>query len=404
MNCISKNHTSTTNSLINKYNELIETKEIYYNDPPLPNAILNTFDDVSFEKIKHFFISNGKHYFFDNEEEYYAHQTEGEKRCKHAFSTYLLGVFCYKHIPSIKRAFKELCEKIYQDMNEAPSQCNEDVLCKEFLYLWYPAALYHDIGYCYEKPDKNIVRSANYVRQTNIIQHERIMDKDNIGFFKESLAIPKELIEIVAPYFKKRLEGFFTENKCVDHGFAGGLKLYQKMRKAHYDKNNSNISSPQKNEPDRLLKYDPKIFKWYNTKSAWAIICHNIYMLLDNKENCKKVEKYIEKGFGDIVYMQNESFIKLSNHPLLFLLDFVDTLDPFKQFGIDGLDYIEVDTSIDNKLKICVTGCKRQCCPFAKKTLKKISSDLDFLKSDTFSVEVDEGDNSITFSFGQASH
>ncbi len=137
------------------------------------------------------------------------------------------------------------------------------------------------------------------------------------------------------------------------------------------------------------------IFKWYNVPSAWAIICHNIWLA---EKDSKDAEKYENFGLGGLIYSQGESPISYYNHPLLFLLDFVDTIDPVKRFGEENLEHISIRSKeMDkNKLYLKIGECDNNTCLLAKMGLDKIKKDLSFLESDTFSVSVADG---ITFEF-----
>ena len=111
------------------------------------------------------------------------------------------------------------------------------------------------------------------------------------------------------------------------------------------------------------------------------------------------IKEYVDEGFEKLVYSPGKTFINLRQYPLLFLLDFVDTIEPTKRFGFNALRVFEIIDSEENELRIRISGCNGDCCLFANTILNKICLDLDFLKSDTFKFEVDEGDNAITFSF-----
>lgn len=376
-----------------------EKEEIYYIYDPEKEYNLDSFDEISFDKIKQLFDAHGKEHFFDNgdQNKFYQNDQEGIIRCQHAFSLYLLGIYCYKKIPRIQEAFKSFLDNLYIGYNqdiEKGAEREENNYYKNFLYLWYPTALYHDMGYYYEYLCEENDQSKRY---SEAIQGGKIMDKDYFGFIDNSPGIPKQLKDISQLYFQKRIEGhFFTDNACIDHGFAGGLELYKQMRRVHcQDDDPSNMSF----YPWMGLKYGTPIFKWFNTTSAWAITCHNIYMEKDTKDNIDKVDKYIKAGFKCITYDENKSFINIKEHPLLFLLDFVDTIDPVKRFGLDSLNYYMLEESDANSLHLHIVDCSEDSRLNANPILNKLNSNIGFLKSDSFNVQMDEAQDTIIFSF-----
>lgn len=386
-------------TLLDLFNQMIKEKDdIYYAYDPGKDYNLDSFDAICFDKIKQLFDAHGKEHFFDNEKvnKYYQNDENGIMRCQHAFSLYLLGIFCYKNIPMIQEAFNIFLDRLYAGYNQEiadNSEREENNYYKNFLYLWYPTALYHDMGYYYEYLSEEDEQSNYFSR---IIQDGKIMDKDCFGFIDNSLGIPKQLKDISQLYFQKRLEGhFFTDKACIDHGFAGGMGLYNQMRHVHCHDNPLDMSFYLW----KGFKYGTPIFKWYNTTSAWAITCHNIYMA-SNTTDKDKVKKYEEAGFRNIVYNKNNSFINFKEHPLLFLLDFVDSIDPVKRFGIDILNSYVIDESEENSLLLHIVDSYGNCQLDVKSILKKMNLNIGFLKSDSFRVDVDNEQDSITFSFG----
>ena len=385
----------TMENMLDLYNRMIADKDvIYYVAPSSDSFQLTTFEDVNFEKIEKLFDAQGKEHFFNAAlNQYFSNEAEGIKRCQHAFSLYLLGIYCYKNIPAIRNAFNSFLDKIYQGYNaeiDANETREENNYFKNFKYLWYPTALYHDMGYYFETQEDESRITQPY---SDIIRNERIMDRDNLGYIDISLGVPKNIKDSVTPYFKKRLDRpGFSDKCCVDHGFAGGLNLYNQMKHVHCHDGASDTATYE----TQGFKYGKPIFKWFNTSSSWAVLCHNIYMAEEGTPNEKK---YIKEGLGYLIYQKEHSLINYYEHPLLFLLDFVDTIDPFKQFELSGLKNTEIGIPAVNSLRIKLVGCRKQYCPYAYSIIKKEDSDLGFLKSDSFEIQKCAIFNSISFFF-----
>ena len=103
----------TMENMLDLYNRMIADKDvIYYVAPSADSFQLTTFEDVNFEKIEKLFDAQGKEHFFNAAlNQYFSNEAEGIKRCQHAFSLYLLGIYCYKNIPAIRNAFNSFLDK-----------------------------------------------------------------------------------------------------------------------------------------------------------------------------------------------------------------------------------------------------------------------------------------------------
>lgn len=377
--------------IIDIYNHMLNEdngeKVIYYKT----NLVHNTFDELDFSDIKKYFERGGKNNACISKEleDYFsASQRKDETdRVKHMFSIYLFGIYCYDHIKPINDAFNNLIEnKIWKNTKENGIPNKDERLRDDFLYLWFLTALYHDMGYVYESKGDNDNSLYSF-----IIERKSMMSNDNLGFQPVS-GIPRNIQLAAKEYFwHKRNNILFYEHLCTDHGFAGGVNLYATLKKLHQEKSDE---SSRPVDTGGLL-FGRSIFQWYNVPSVWAIICHNIWLA---EGGTGRATKYEALGLDKLIYFKGKSPIKLKDHPLLFLLDFVDTVDPYKRFetSCDGI-FISCN---DNELSLSLDhGCSASCvsCKYEETTLSCLSSDLDYLKSSNFQVNV--ADNTITFSF-----
>ena len=371
----------------------------------------DSFKDLDYEDIERYFKYAGKLDCLHCElNKFFAYTDEGKRRVSHMFSVYLLGIWCYDNIANIRKAFDSFIEKIWAKTHEHDSdktQKRQDVhehgsdetqKRKDFLYLWYLTALFHDMGYLYESRGDD--DNSEY---TDIIEHKNMLGKDYLNAPFPMLGTPEKLWKSARKYFyKRRKNKDFMENglTCVYHGFAGGFTLFEKLRELHNKYKHEPHENPLFPTSDKQLVFDPLIFQWYNVPSAWAIICHNIWLAVAGSVTADKYEQF---GLEDLVFPANKSPIKLKSHPLLFLLDFVDTLDPLKRFCFDKngkpVDYdflkqIYIKSS-SNSMTL------KMDCEWNedgnKKQLEKIASAFTFLKSDSFSIE--QNANSLTFYF-----
>ena len=359
----------------------------------------DNFKDLDYEDIKMYFKYAGKLDCLHCElNKFFTYTDEGKRRVSHMFSVYFLGLWSYYNITNIRKAFDSFIEKIWVKTHEHGS--DETQKRKDFLYLWYLTALFHDMGYLYEKEGNNDNSPYSF-----IINQKNMMSVENLGFSMGILGIPKKLRYAAKEYFwQRRNNPLFHENLCTDHGFAGGFTLFEKLQDLHNKHKHEPHENPLFPTSKDQLVFDPLIFQWYNVPSAWAIICHNIWLAAAGSG---MADKYELLGLKDLVSPADNSPIKLKSHPLLFLLDFVDTLDPLKRFCFGEN---EEQINVEFLKHVCVTGgddsmtlrlnCERNGdsdCKCIKKQLEKIASDLAFLKSDSFSIE--QNANSLTLHF-----
>ena len=383
-------------SALDVFNEMLNDKgrNVLYYEKALTHDSFTTLD---FSDIEQYFIDGNKKgcipdvckQFFDKK----------GNRVRHVFSVYLLGIYCYDNITVIKSDFNDFIEKIWKATEYSADAANkEDDLRRDFLYLWYLTALFHDMGYPYER-EKEIVDNERYESISSIITEKTMMKKDCFDCRGNILGIPKAVKNAAKGYFYHRLKDCcFNEKTCVDHGFAGGYILYKALKDLHCG---SQYKSPVDINKNRLV-FSKYIFDNYNIPSAWAIVCHNIWLAEFGRG---RDEKYKHFKLDELIFESEHSLINHKDHPLLFLLDFLDTLDPVKRFGESALDCIFFSSSNGNvdvlTMKICCCQNCKTSCAMSGVCMDKIRKDLSFLKSDTFDFKTND-DDSITFSFCSA--
>ncbi len=266
------------------YDYMLRHETVLYYDHILIN---NKFDKLNFKDIQNYFWHGGKPACISPDlEEYFSNEKDGKERVKHVFSVYLLGIYCYYNIPKIKEAFDELIEgKIWKGIGESAKGDKSLRLQNDFLYLWYLTALYHDMGYIYESKRDNDNSLYSF-----IVERKNMMSKENLGYLPAVLGIPKDIYWTAKKYFWNRRNNiFFNEDLCTDHGFAGGYQLYKALEKLHRENGEENESKTPVSSGG--LSYGMDIFNWYNVPSAWAIICHNIWLAEGGTGRAVKYEK-----------------------------------------------------------------------------------------------------------------
>ena len=305
------------------------------------NREIKRFEEIGLNDLKEFFFYGGKESFItklesDINQYIQEEKTEAQYRLKHIFSVYLLGIICYDSIENIRVAIDNFIKsKIWTRTHESFSKAFEqEQLRKNFLYIWYLTALYHDVGYIYEYKRENDKSIYSKIASGE----EKI--SNHLGQQGSVLGIPDRLKKSINQYFYcRRTSQTFNRGKkgCTDHGFAGGIRLCDELYNYHCNHVNFNVCG----KDDRELVHCPLIYHWYNVPTAWAIICHNMWTVF---EDDTQVETYKENKLERLIVQRNKSIINYKNHPILFLLDFIDAIEPIKQFCHPGKNVLLLDT------------------------------------------------------------
>lgn len=354
-------------------------------------AHLKTIADLKIDDLKLFFFYGGKEEFFNsiaNDIQQFIENdpNEAQYRVKHIFSVYLLGVMCYDKINAVQKAVNSFIKnKIWVNTFESFSAKDEPIqLRKNFLYIWYLTSLYHDVGYIYEfrRNDDDSIYSQIALGQY----------KDNWLKQRYVLGIPPQLNKSVNKYFlNRRTNVQFNRGKdgCTDHGFAGGIRLCHELNDYHCRHNNFTECGSDR----RQLIHCPLIFKWYSIPSAWAIICHNLWTAFEGTEQALMYESL---GLNDLVISKKQSIIDYKKHPILFMLDFVDAIEPIKRFC---LDHVSHNMCFD-RLRDVIISTSDKSLSFNstdQNKLKHICSSVEHLISSSFNVFIDHGRISFLF-------
>ncbi|WP_206460540.1 hypothetical protein [Anaerovorax sp. IOR16] len=283
----------------------------------IPMSILDSLesDKDALEFIQKYFEFGGKKKVFKdvNLNKYKRHILE---RSQHIISTFFLGI--------------KIAESFHIDTQ------TRNINNLNFKYYWFLACLYHDIGYAFE---------GNTDSQTlNMIENEgleALQEICNIKYVHDRIfkTHPKEIVEF---YFQCRAISDENKERKIDHGIAGGLLLYDKLRKQFNTawKKRTNKEDTRDNfyirddSSGRELHLSNKHFDEY-AKAADAIISHNIWI--------STLNQYIEKyGDSEGIVKRNNDRITINNE-LCFILSIADTIEPLKR-DEKYLDLISIES------------------------------------------------------------
>lgn len=299
------------------YKDLIEDPDswLYYhsNQPRLKYEML--FDKTaSYDFIKNYFKCGGKGKVFEDDPYIIKYEYVLKERSPHIVSTFLLGI--------------QIAKSLKFDIN---MKNNDNI---NFIYLWFMACLYHDIGYVYEN-DYNCMNL-------------RMVQKEGLKALKEICDIKYMCNNEFKTYKKGYIDLYFSNRAIcssgnigkIDHGIVGGLLLYDRLRKNFYEarkkanKNDPNFSKDKFEYNE--LNYSKTHFEYY-AEAADAIIAHNIWI--------NTLNEYLTKN--NKVPLEGNKIDK--NNKIAFILALADTLEPIKKYGIFALNMISFEKTKDGK-------------------------------------------------------
>lgn len=293
------------------YNDLLENTHewSYYDNPPYLKIDTMYDSKESLNFIKEYFKCGEKGTLFDDFD--VVRDEVLLTRSQHIISTYLLGIILVDNI------------KIDIEKNNMEKE--------NFLYLWFLACLFHDVGYIFE--EKSSCEDLRMLQTNGLKSIDKIC---NIKYLYDGIFDPyKE--DNIHLYLSKRA---ICKGGCtgvIDHGIVGGFLLYDRLRKNYdeaYKKAKKENSVVKKNSFDyKNRRFSTNHYNDYK-KAAQAIIVHNIWP--------DTLRKYLEEE-GETVNLKR---IDIEN-PIAYILALADTLEPIKKYGIDSLNntYYEEGTN-----------------------------------------------------------
>lgn len=255
-----------------------------------------------------------------------------QERITHTVSTFFLGILVRSLFPSK-----------FEDLKP------------DFRYMWFLICLYHDVGYKYESNKEKY--SVEKYTLKDFKKIKKIKPGNYLLNSWDPQAIPERFdLKTVMQYY----EYCRKEKSFVNHGFIGGLLLYDELLKNFQDIKTKAIKEKEKSSSFRNLEepFEYGKLKWEETdvkfyqQAAEVILAHNIWFCTKKKDE-KLYEKYELSNLN--IIGKPDCRIRLKNSPLLFLLALADTIEPLKSFpNIDPeclLEKIAI-TEIKNVLQI----------------------------------------------------
>lgn len=298
-------------TLLEMYEGLINYKDnwSYYDNPPFLSCDTLFSGNASFNFIKECFSCGGKEMLF--EDKYVEKELDiVKKRAPHIVSTYLLGII-------IANIFNlDFCTRDKENMNP--------------LYVWFLSCLYHDIGYIYE--DNPCCEQLRKIQTGGLAALKEICNIKYCIYCQDNEVRTYNKDE-VSLYLSYRAQCSNGRMGVIDHGIAGGMMLYDRLRKnfeqAWEKKLKECVKITRESFCYNNLHFSTAHFRYY-AKAADAIISHNIW--------ADTLKKCLESN-GE----QYESHNKIQEtNTIAFILALADSIEPTKKYNACALKEIRL--------------------------------------------------------------
>jgi len=335
--------------LKDEFFRVISSNELNYYDIDLNDEIAKFDDETIKRTIIRYFETGGKRELvsFKNI------QFLPEMRWSHSFSLFLLGNIVGK----TKIGQESIIERILSQFNFLPG-FNES----RFVFYWFLCVLFHDAGYSISQEYRNREINLNWLRVSCHVNHSlygksvriypfntssdyhplsirwanhKVSSSPKCRYVDRGIAFPYKFCSIiennksvVTDYFDAFRNHDNPSYRELNHGIIGG-EMFFSILCDEYARNFKEVHI--KDETAKFDRFDYGMLNWqiqlldvYRIIGD-VIISHSMWRI----PSYDNVNMYIEKGLDRLPrYGQRLSM----RNPLLFLLCFVDTIDPIKYF------------------------------------------------------------------------
>ncbi len=257
------------------------------------------------------------------------------ERLAHAVATYLLGI-------SIR-------ESLNLNFDFLPRIFSKGSYGDAFYFFWSVICLCHDLGYQYENGNFDNVLMDTHEGRCSLLKIKYDLfevDKDPHSWNGASEKEKKwilHVLELAKKYDKMRRSetDYVGDGPHIDHGIAGALILYDSLMKEYCSaaRQKKNLSEVSRYRDPRLVA-DQEILSGEvssNIHNSRFCICtiliactvarHNMWNA--NMHTCKRYQKC---GLDSLCQGKEDAIVSVekSLDQMLFMLDFMDTIDPVK--------------------------------------------------------------------------
>ena len=214
------------------------------------------------------------------------------QRLSHIVSTFFVGLWLFHH-----KRVKFIHDAIIEELKYLGCfRNNVDDIEEQFIFVWFMATLFHDLGYPKEDQKGGASLPQNYVPFVN--------------------SVPE--------YYRQIYWGYYDYRDNKEHGIYAGLT---------FDENVCRIRKEQEGH-DSELDWRKELEELYHYV-AWIIMSHNIWMI---RENAKEIDEYRNHHLDELILSSTKDDnnrytdyrINFNRYPLFTFFCIVDTLEPLK--------------------------------------------------------------------------
>lgn len=217
------------------------------------------------------------------------------ERNVHTVSLFFLGIYLYDELDWIGKCESEK---------------------SNFLFLWFLACLYHDVGYYFENNEHKCEQQKTieeFIYENDIKEDSNLLRTNNDNIYPYS--------SLLKGYYKYTVEML----EHLDHGITGGIILYDRLVR--------NAKVHGENYCEDGILFSSKLYPDYR-KAADAVARHNIWFAKKGKHE-ERIKKYKKYGIDNELVINRECERQsLSNDNIIyFLLCLADSIEPVKIYS-----------------------------------------------------------------------
>ena len=276
------------------------------------------------------------------------------ERLVHTVSTYLLGCYIQK--------------KLLLRFDRLPRIFSKKTTGSAFGFFWSMTCLCHDLGYAFENDyrgkDEFVGKRANMLtaegrRELLGITTDFLSLPDglnSLGFSDDDDELKKwveDSIDVVARYNKFRV----ITHKTIDHGIAGGLILFDYAMsiarpEKHMEKRHPAVAATKEPRTGYVnANRGHSRFLLCSLMIALTVAWHNIWFKNENRDEPDDIQFYKDNKLDDLIIQSDDQLLSMKNplDQMLYMLEYMDTIDPIKAFYTRPLERGEGDSDLRKK-------------------------------------------------------
>ncbi len=215
------------------------------------------------------------------------------KRLSHIVSTFFFGLWLFHH-----KTDKFIRDRIINELGGLSIFNGFDDINKQFTFVWFMAALFHDLGYPAEETKAGVKLPDN-----------QVLFENSVPCFYETV-----------------YKDYYNYRNCREHGIYAGLIFDRDVCKIREFQERPNS--------DSLLRWDKELEILYHYV-AWIIMSHNIWMKRDSDPD---ILIYRQKNLTPLILsseknsegMYKDYKIAFKDYPLFSFFCIIDTIEPMK--------------------------------------------------------------------------